>query len=333
MFDFTGQVAVVTGAGRGIGREYALMLASRGARVVVNDIGADVQGRGTDPTVARSVAAEIELSGRTAVSDPSDVSTVEGGRSLIDHAVDEFGQLDIVIHNAGSLRRAPFSEIDDESLHSVIGSHLLGAFYVGRPAWREMERRGYGRILLTTSVALFGAPDLSVYASAKAACVSLAKSLALEAERSNLDIRANSISPTASTRRSSFSHRNDSEAAKIDEAFGDRMHPRNVAAAALPLVSRECPFNGECLKVGGGSAARIFFGLTTGWASEETYLTPEAVMDRFREIMSVDGYGIPSSSANARERTLAALSSQAAGRNSQSSPGSGMPAPGVDSNG
>lgn len=305
--DFTGRVAVVTGAGRGIGREYALLLASRGASVVVNDIGADVLGGGVDASIAQLVVDEIRDAGGRATSSTSDISTRDGGETLVFQAMEEFGHIDILMHNAGSLRQAPFAELDWDSIQSVVATHLFGAFHVGQASWRAMESRGYGRILLTTSVALFGAPDLSIYASVKAACVSLAKSLALEAERSHLDIKVNAISPTASTRRSSYSHQGNREAARVDAAFGERMDPKNVAAVAIPLVSEECPVTGECIKAGCGAASRIFFGLTNGWSGDNTYLTPEEILVHFPEIMSLDDFEIPTSSANARELTLAGI--------------------------
>jgi NAD(P)-dependent dehydrogenase (short-subunit alcohol dehydrogenase family) len=307
MIRLDGQVAVITGAGRGIGREYALLLAGRGAAVVVNDIGADVQGTGSDSSVARAVVDEIGASGGIAAANHSDISTPEGGEDLVAAALDHFGRVDILIHNAGSLHRAPFEEVSIDAATRVLATHLLGAFHVGQPAWRAMLRQRYGRVLLTTSVALFGAPDLTVYSAAKAGCVALARALSLEADRSGADIKVNAISPTAATRRASFSHRNDPGAASVDAAFGDRLHPRNVAAAALPLVAPSCDLNGVCVKAGGGVVASIFSGMTAGWATPDVDTDPEDVQSHLADAMSLEGFSLPKSSAEARAHTLDAV--------------------------
>ncbi len=305
MIRVDGHVGVITGAGRGIGREYALLLASRGASVVVNDIGADVEGDGFDRSVAETVVAEIEAAGGRAAADSNDVSTAAGGATLVAGAIERFGRVDILVHNAGSLHRAPFEDVSIEAAGKLFATHLLGAFHVGQPAWRSMLATGYGRILLTTSAALFGAPDLTAYSAAKAGCVGLARALALEAERSGLDIKVNAISPTAATRRATFSHSNDREAAAIDAAFGGRLDPRNVAATALPLLSTECPVNGACIKAGGGVVASIFSALSRGWATASDRVEPEEVQARLAAALDVNAFHVPVSSADARAVTLA----------------------------
>jgi NAD(P)-dependent dehydrogenase (short-subunit alcohol dehydrogenase family) len=312
MIDLTGQVAAITGAGRGIGREYALLLASRGAAVVVNDIGADVTGEGSDQSVAESVVNEIREASGQAVASTDDIASEAGGQAVVDAALDNFGRIDIMIHNAGSLHRAPFAEFPMDAVHKIIATHLFGAFHVGRPSWRAMAAAGYGRMLLTTSVALFGAPDLSAYSAAKAGCVGLARSLALEAERASVDIKVNVIAPTAATRRAAYSHRNDASAASVDEQFGAEMHPRNIAITALPLLAPTCPVNGACIKAGGGVVSSIFSGLTHGW-TPDAEMSPEEVAEHLAEALDQNRHSVPASSAEAREITLTrALSSRQA---------------------
>ena len=167
-FDFEGQVVAITGAGRGIGREYARLLADAGARVVVNDLGTDVSGEGSDEMVAADVAAELRARGGRAVADDSDVSTPEGGAGIVEAALVAFGRLDALIHNAGTQHVAPYPEMPTDAVQHILGTHLLGAFHVGQPAWRVMAAQGYGRIVLTASVGMLGAPNLSAYAAAKA---------------------------------------------------------------------------------------------------------------------------------------------------------------------
>lgn len=305
--DFTGQVAVVTGSGRGIGYEYVRSLASRGASVVVNDIGADVLGHGGDSSVADDVVREIVTAGGAAVASTDDIATSEGGRALIEKAVDAFGRCDIVIHNAGSLTRGSFAEQDLDAVHQVIATHLLGAFHVGQPAWRLMIEQGYGRVLLTSSAALFGAPDLTSYSAVKGGCVSLARALSLEAEGLDADIKVNVIAPTAHTRRSQFSHTNNAAAAHVDAAFGGRMHPANVAAVAMVLVHSSCPISGECVKAGGAAMSRIFTGMTRGWTSPHEQMTPQQALEHLAESALEEGYFRPKSSADTRELVLASI--------------------------
>jgi len=303
--DFAGHVAVVTGAGRGIGEEYARLLAARGARVIVNDLGVEVTGEGGNTAVATAVAEEIQRDGGTAEPNFADISTPEGGASLIRQALDSFGRCDIVIHNAGTVIHAPFEQQDMAGVAKVIATHLLGAFYVVQPAWRQMLDQRYGRVLLTSSVGLFGAPDLSSYSAVKGGCVSLARTLSLEAARAGVDIKVNVIAPTAHSRMARFAHANDDRNAATDLAFGERMHPRNVAAVALPLVHELCPVSGECIKAGGGSVSRIFTAMTRGWTSPDSTITPEQVFEHLSAAMDERDYHRPESSATAREIVLA----------------------------
>jgi NAD(P)-dependent dehydrogenase (short-subunit alcohol dehydrogenase family) len=306
-----GQVAVITGAGRGIGRADALLLARLGAAVVVNDIGADVTGDGSDSSVAGAVAGEILIAGGNAVASTGDISTPEGGQSVIDTALSAFGRVDILVHNAGSLHRGLFGDLDLEPVRKVFATHLLGAFHVGQPAWRDMRSRGYGRIVLTTSLAQFGAPELSAYSAAKAGCVSLARTLALEAAAAGLDIKVNAISPSAATRRAAYSHRADSAAAALDQGMGAGGSPDSIAAVTAFLVSPGCPVTATCVRAAGSYVSRVYTGMSPGWSPGDRPLTLDDVAAHFDEAMArpdEEELLLPASSADARRFTVARVS-------------------------
>jgi NAD(P)-dependent dehydrogenase (short-subunit alcohol dehydrogenase family) len=168
-YSFEGRVAVVTGAGRGIGRAYARLLADRGAGVVINDLGGSMEGVEADPEPASAVAAEIVDAGGVAIADNSDVASPAGAQALVDAAVEQFGRLDILINNAGIIRWAGFPDADADNLAMHLAVHVGGSFNTTRAAWPHMVEQGYGRIVVTTSSGLFGLPDNLSYATAKAA--------------------------------------------------------------------------------------------------------------------------------------------------------------------
>jgi NAD(P)-dependent dehydrogenase (short-subunit alcohol dehydrogenase family) len=181
---FDGRVAIVTGAGGGLGREHALLLAARGAKVVVNDLGGAVDGTGGSAGPAERTAKEIEGLGGVAVADGNTVATPEGGQAIVDTALDAFGRVDIVINNAGILRDKAFHNLTPELLDPVLDVHLKGAFHVTRPAWARMREAGYGRVLLTASNAgILGNFGQSNYGAAKMGLVGLARVLAQEGAR------------------------------------------------------------------------------------------------------------------------------------------------------
>ena len=181
MIDFTGQVAIVTGAGRGLGRLYAIELARRGAAVVVNDLGGTMQGHGSDSTVADQVVKEIGDSGGTAVSSAESVATPEGGEAIVHAAVDRFGRLDAVVSNAGIFHTVGFDELKVDDWRGMLSVHLDGGFYLSQPAFRVMKSQGYGRfVFITSSAGMFGQPNSAHYAAAKAGLVGLANAIAVE---------------------------------------------------------------------------------------------------------------------------------------------------------
>ena len=195
---FEGRVAIVTGAGRGIGRAHALLLADRGASVVVNDLGGSMEGLGADAGVAAGVAEEIVASGGAAAADGSDVATPAGARTLIETALERFGRLDILINNAGIIRWAGLPDADEDNLASHLAVHTVGSFNTTRAAWPHMVEQGYGRIVMTTSTGIFGLPQNLSYATAKAAVIGLTRSLKTAGAR--YGIKINLIAPAAFTR-------------------------------------------------------------------------------------------------------------------------------------
>ncbi|MEM9033324.1 MAG: SDR family oxidoreductase [Actinomycetota bacterium] len=282
---YDNKVAIVTGAGGGLGREHAMLLASRGARVVVNDLGGSVDGSGADASAAQQVVDEIEAAGGIAVADRNSVATEQGGEAIVQTAVDAFERVDIVINNAGILRDKTFHNMSDDLLTPVVDVHLKGAFYVSRPAWIRMREQGYGRIVNTASNSgILGNFGQTNYGAAKMGLVGLTRVMAAEGAKYN--IRANALAPVARTRMTE----------DILGPLADKLDPSTVAPVVAWLVHEDCPVTGEIYSVGGGRVARFFIGMTTGIYSDE--LTVEEVRDRFEEIRDPDGYTIPSGPAD-----------------------------------
>ena len=282
--DFSGKVAVVTGGGRGMGRAYSLLLASRGAAVVVNDPGVQPRGNDPDASVAADVVREIEAAGGRAVAAMDSVATAEGGAAIVETALRAFGRVDLLVHNAGVVTASTFADQPMDEVLNIMAVHLLGAWYVGQPAWLDMEKRGYGRIVLTTSMAQFGHYRQPAYAAAKTGIIGLVKSLAHEARHKELDIKVNAIAPLAGTRLA----RPDAK-----ERWGELIAPENVAAVVAYLLSDQCPVNGEIVHAGGTHFARGFLAQTRGWSSGTSPLTPEQVREHFGEALDLADYHIP----------------------------------------
>src|SRR4051812_8316061 len=237
---YDGKVAIITGAGGGLGRQHALLLASRGARIVVNDLGGSVSGEGGSDTPAQSVVKEIEALGGEAVADANSVATPDGGEAIVKSAIDAFGRVDIVINNAGILRDKTFQNMTPDLLDPVIDVHLKGAFNVTRPAWIHMREQGYGRVVNTSSGSgLFGNFGQSNYAAAKLGLVGLTRVLANEGAKHN--IKANAIAPIAYTRMTE----------ELVPGMEDKLKPEFVSPLVAYLVHEDCPVSGEVYTVAG----------------------------------------------------------------------------------
>ncbi len=231
---FDGRVAVVTGGGRGLGRSYALLLASQGAKVVVNDLGGELDGDGADTGPAHEVVREIITAGGQAVASTASVATPEGGQAIVDAALEHFGGLDVLVHNAGNVRRASLAQMTYTDFEAVLDVHLRGAFHVVRPAFPTMCDAGYGRIVLTSSIGgLYGNHEVANYAVAKAGVIGLSNVAALEGAAHN--VKSNVIVPAAVTRM----------AEGIDTSAYPPMGPELVAPVVGYLAHESCSVTGE----------------------------------------------------------------------------------------
>lgn len=250
---FDGRVAVVTGAGRGLGRAYALLLARQGAKVVVNDLGGAIGGEGTDAHIAETVAAEIRAAGGEAVANADSVATPEGGAAIVQTALDAYGRIDVLIHNAGNVRFGGLGEVSFEDFKAVIDVHLMGAFNVVRPAFPRMCEAGYGRIVLTSSIGgLYGNERCVNYGVAKAGMIGLNNIAALEGEAHG--VRSNIIVPGAVTRM----------AEGLDISQYPPMEPDLVAPVTAWLAHEECTLTGEMIASMAGRVSRLFVAETQG---------------------------------------------------------------------
>lgn len=244
---FDNRVAVITGSGRGLGRAYALLLASRGASIVVNDPGVSMKGDGADADPAAAVVQEIRAAGGDAIANTDSVATPEGGQSIIDAALDHYGRIDILIHNAGIVRRAMLDEMTYEDFESVLDVHLRGGFHVVRPAFPAMKKAGYGRIIMTGSInGLYGNVGALNYSVAKGGLIALSNVAALEGADHN--IKSNVILPAAVTRMSEG----------VDTSAFPPMDPELVAPTVAWLAHESCSISGEMLASAAGRIARAF---------------------------------------------------------------------------
>jgi NAD(P)-dependent dehydrogenase (short-subunit alcohol dehydrogenase family) len=280
---FDGRVAVITGAGGGLGKTYALELARRGAAVVVNDLGGASDGTGSGSSMADATVKEILEAGGQAVANYDSVSTPEGGEAIVQAAIDHFGRVDAVINNAGILRDKSFAKLPPEDLEAVLSVHLKGAFFVSQPAFRRMKDQGYGRLIFTASAAgLLGNFGQTNYGAAKMGLVGLSNVLAIEGAK--YDIRSNVIAPIARTRMTE----------QILGPLAQVLHPQCVTPLVVYLACEACTFSHEVFSVGGGRFARMFVGVTPGWfAGKGARPSAEAVRDHMDEIRSPEGYIVP----------------------------------------
>ncbi|MQA91404.1 MAG: SDR family NAD(P)-dependent oxidoreductase [Gemmatimonas sp.] len=292
MISLEDKVAIVTGAGAGIGRSHALALAERGAKVVVNDLGASVEGSGANTQPADAVVKEIREAGGIAMAEHSSVATPEGGEAIVAKALDEFGRLDILVNNAGNLQLSSFAKLDLHKIGEILDVHLGGAFYVSQPAYRAMIPQQSGRIIFTTSgVATFGNLGASVYGAAKGGIIGLLSVLQHEAARHN--IRVNAVAPMAQTRMAA-----DAQLSEYDEVTEASVQADLISPAVVYLASDECELNGEVWSVGAGTVARLFTARTQGifkHPEREGPLTPEDIAENLSVIRDTEGFVEPES--------------------------------------
>ena len=285
MISFENRVAIITGAGRGLGAIHAKLLASRGAAVVVNDPGVAADGTATEATPAEEVVAEIKAAGGAAVAEHSSVATPEGGQAIVQKALDEFGRVDILVNNAGILRDKAFHNLEWPNLDAVLDTHLKGAFYVTQPAFKAMRAQGYGRIVMTTSNAgVIGNFGQSNYGAAKMGQIGLMN--VLKHEGAKFNIKVNTVAPVARTRMT-------------EELFGPlvaKFEPTLVSPVVAYFCSEDCTLSGEIWTVAGGNISRFFIGRTDGYfkhPDREGILTIEDVAANVATIRDEAGYSVP----------------------------------------
>ena len=280
---FDGRVAVVTGAGGGLGRGYAIELARRGARVVVNDLGGAVDGSGSSKQAADVVVDEIEEAGGEAVANYDSVSTRDGGAAIVHTALDAFGTVDIVVNNAGILRDKSFANMTLDEVDAVVDVHLKGAFYVSHPAFKVMKENGYGRFVHTSSASgIFGNFGQANYGAAKAGLVGLSNVLAIEGEKHG--IKSNAIAPTAKTRMTE----------DLLGPFADMFDPDQVTPMVVYLCSEANEYTHQVFSVGGGRYARIFTGTNKGWfAGQNAVPSAEDLAANMETVRDISEYEIP----------------------------------------
>lgn len=285
---FDERVAIVTGAGGGLGREYALELARRGARVVVNDLGGAVGGEGASQHAADAVVDEIVAAGGEAVASYDSVAEPESGAAIVQTAVDAFGSVDIVVNNAGILRDRSFAKLSAAEVDAVLDVHLRGAFNVSRPAFVLMKEKGYGRFVHTSSNSgILGNFGQANYGAAKAGLVGLSNVLAIEGAK--YDIRSNVIAPTAMTRMTE----------DLLGAFADYLDPAQVMPMVVYLCSEQNQFTHEIFSAGGGRYARFFIGMNEGWFAGPKHVpSVEELASHLDEIRDISSFEVPTSSTD-----------------------------------
>lgn len=271
---YDGRVAVITGAGRGLGKAYALLLAERGAKVVVNDVGSAIRGDSPDISVAQQVVDEIAAAGGEAIANTDTVAAPEGGQAIVQAALDQWGRIDILIHNAGNVRYGTIRDISYEDFRSVVDVHLMGAFHVVKAAFGPMCDAGYGRIVLTSSIGgLYGNQRCVNYGISKAGMIGLNNVAALEGEAH--DVKCNLLVPSAVTRM----------AEGLDISQYPPMEPELVSPAVGWLCHESCDVTGEMIAAIAGRIARVFIAETKGvhrpsWTVEDVAQASQAIHDK-----------------------------------------------------
>jgi NAD(P)-dependent dehydrogenase (short-subunit alcohol dehydrogenase family) len=278
---FDGRVAVITGAGHGLGRSHALSLAERGAKVVVNDLGGALDGTGASAGPAAEVVELIRKNGGEATASTDNVATPEGAQAIVRTAIDTYGRLDIVVNNAGILRDKSFGKMSVEEFDQVLAVHVRGSFLVSRAAFPYLKEQGYGRIINTSSPAgLFGNFGQANYSTAKMGLVGLTKTLGIEGARAG--IKANAIAPIAWTRMTE---------SILPAEFEAKFTAEAVSSLVTFLAHESCEASGEVFSVGAGRVARVFVAEGPGWSQDDH--TVEDIRDNWEAIMAEQPYLSP----------------------------------------
>jgi NAD(P)-dependent dehydrogenase (short-subunit alcohol dehydrogenase family) len=306
---FDDQVAVITGAGRGIGAAHAALLAARGAKVVVNDIGSAMDGAGADTGPAALQAERIRQAGGIAEADTSDISVPSGAVALVNRAIATFGRLDILVSNAGIYWTDAFPDIDPARLRQQLAVHVEGSFNVTRAAWPHFRAAGYGRVVMTTSTGALGSATLVSYGTAKAGVLGLGRALAMAGVPHG--IRVNIVAPMAMTR---MMNAHTGRAEVPDDPERD---PSLVSPLVAILCHRDCPVNGEAYISGMRRVTRLFIAETRGYAHPELDLTPEHLLanwDAINDLTQQELCTGTSSWARANDRHLRAPEARGSAR-------------------
>lgn len=291
---FDGEVVVITGAGNGLGRAYALQIAERGGKVVVNDVGGARDGSGSVDAAAQQVVAQIEASGGEAIANFDSVATPEGGVNIIKTALDAYGRIDAVIANAGILRDRSFSKMSVMELDAILDVHLRGTVFTVQPAFNWMREHGGGRIVVTTSPSgLFGSFGQANYCAAKMGIVGLMRTLAIEGAK--FGVKANAVAPTAATQLTA--------AAGVpgvvnpdSDPVADAMSVRRVSPLVLALAHESCPASGEVFNAGCGWVSRTVVAVNDG--VKLAAYTPEAVASQWDLIRDTANLRVPRDGAD-----------------------------------
>ncbi|WP_179475505.1 SDR family NAD(P)-dependent oxidoreductase [Mycolicibacterium vinylchloridicum] len=293
MIDFTGQAVIVTGAGRGLGRLYALDVAGRGAAVVVNDVGSTMRGDGVDTGVADSVVEEITRAGGRAVASYDSVDTAAGGAAIVETAMGAFGRVDAVVSNAGIFGSVAFEDLSHDDWTRMLRVHLDGGFHLAQPAYRAMKAGGGGRfVFISSSAGAFGQPMEAHYAAAKAGLIGLTNVIAIEGEAHG--ILANAVLPTGFSRM--VAETVGDEKFLAESGFMRAIRPELVVPLVVFLASTACTVTHRNYSACARRYARVFVGLSEGWlADADTEPAAEDIADHLEQISATGNFIVPTS--------------------------------------
>ncbi|MCB2066019.1 MAG: SDR family NAD(P)-dependent oxidoreductase [Erythrobacter sp.] len=290
--NFDGRVAIVTGAGGGLGKEYARLLAARGAKVLVNDLGGNFMGDGADAGYAAAAAEEIRSQGGIAEANVLSVASAEGAQGIVQDALDRWGRVDVLVNNAGIVSGAgSLDEITDEQWQRDMAVSASGTFFMCRAVWSLMNAtQNYGRIVNIASGSWFGMGSGVPYPAAKGAVWAMTRALASATRATGRDVKANALMPIASSRMTALMGE------EIHAIMDRDFPPRAVAPVVAMLAHEQAPCNGEMFTAGGGGYTRVFAGVTRGYRATDKDWTPETAMAQFDAVMDTEGFSIPAGS-------------------------------------